>query len=162
MIARAGSGWQTTLADLSLILFMVMAAVVRAAPATPANSALPASPAPSPRGEPVAVWRAGKGAPALAQWLVAADPRAALTITVRYGAHGPDAAPGTALTAALDRARVLARDAGTYGATARIVIEPGEGEQAVVAYDAPALARGLQNTGQSVPTEISVPTGSSR
>ncbi len=28
VIARAGSGWQTVLADLSLILFMVMAAAV--------------------------------------------------------------------------------------------------------------------------------------
>lgn len=35
MIARAGSGWQTVLADLSLILFMVTAAAVQDAPAVP-------------------------------------------------------------------------------------------------------------------------------
>lgn len=131
MIARAGTGWQTTLADLSLILFMVMAAAVQEAPAQSG---------PSPRSEPVAVWKPDKDAPPLDQWLSAADPRAALTITVRYGAQGP--------AAALERARALAAQAGARGVTARIVIEPGEGEQAVVAFDAPMLARGLQEAGQ--------------
>ena len=33
MNARAGSGWQTVLADLSLILFIVMASAVNETPA---------------------------------------------------------------------------------------------------------------------------------
>ena len=43
MIARLGSGWQTVLADLSLILFMITAAAVSQAPAQPAQLAPPAA-----------------------------------------------------------------------------------------------------------------------
>lgn len=121
MIARAGSGWQTTLADLSLILFMLMAAVVAQAGAAP--QAAPAL------GEPIAVWRAGPDAPALPQWLAAqsADSRQQLTILA------PQSSAGSAAALALARAA---------GRPARIVLEPGASglPQATLAYDiAPAI-----------------------
>ena len=79
MMARAGSGWQTVLADLSLILFMVMAAAVQQAPAAanpPTIAALPTT------AEPVAVWSAAPGGPDLGQWLAdqPADPRQRLVL----------------------------------------------------------------------------------
>ena len=71
MIVRAGSGWQTVLADISLILFMVTAAALsqaeedgKAARRQAAGNVTPLSP----HGEPLAVYRAGDGAPPLAQW----------------------------------------------------------------------------------------------
>lgn len=86
MIARAGSGWQTVLADLSLILFMVMGAAVSETPAQapPAPIVLPAL------GEPVAVWRAAPDGPGLSEWLASQpdDPRQRLTL-VAMPADGP-------------------------------------------------------------------------
>lgn len=123
MIARAGSGWQTVLADLSLILFMVTASAV--------SEALVATPAVLPAlGEPVALWRQGPNAPALKDWLSAnPDPRLRLTIM---------ASPAEAQTAL-----ALANEAGR---PARSLIEPGvSGVIATLTYDqAPALAQGLQ------------------
>lgn len=98
MIARAGSGWQTVLADLSLILFMVMGAAVSEAPAQappPAPIALPAL------GEPVAVWRAAPHGPSLAEWVASQpnDPRQRLTLVA-----GPTDGPAIlAQAAALPR-----------------------------------------------------------
>jgi hypothetical protein len=130
MNARAGSGWQTVLADLSLILFMVMAAAVRQTPPEVAGQPPPPLPA---LGEPVAVWRAGPEAPPLREWLAVAgaDPKLRLTIL----------APARAGTAA----QALAA---TAGRSARIVLET-ESDGAVLAaltYDrAPPLAQGLQS-----------------
>lgn len=130
MIARAGSGWQTVLADLSLILFMVTAAAVNDAPVVP-PSAGSAPTAPPALADPVAVWR-GADAGELARWLKTqpADPRQRLTIV----------APTNAAPLALE----LARGAGR---PARLVIEPdGEGTPyATLTYDHSAgLARALQ------------------
>jgi hypothetical protein len=128
MNARAGSGWQTVLADLSLILFMVMAAAVGQTP--PKAAAQPLSVLPA-LGEPVAVWRAGPDAPPLAQWLAVAgaDPKLRLTIL----------APASESVAA----RALAAMAGR---PARIVLET-EGDGPVLAtltYDRAApLAQDL-------------------
>ncbi|MEA3263878.1 MAG: hypothetical protein U9R07_10405 [Pseudomonadota bacterium] len=108
MIARAGSGWQTVLADLSLILFMVMGAAVSEAPAQ-----APAAPPPPivlpALGEPVAVWRAAPGGPGLTEWLASQpdDPRQRLTL-VAMPADGP---------AVLAEAAKLPRPA-------RVLIEP--------------------------------------
>ena len=147
MIARAGSGWQTVLADLALILFMVTgSALAQSRPDAPkpgeqrAGAARRAIDGPSPQAEPVAVWHAGRGSPPLEKWLAATAPRARLTVTVRYGARG--------VAPALDRAQALASEAGVHGLAARIVVEPGSGEDAVLAYDAPPLARGLQDAAQ--------------
>ena len=135
--AGGGLSWQTMLADLALILFMVTAAAMGQSPrgtASHAPTALVQPPATRPMGEPVAVWRAGPGAPSLSQWLAdqQADPRLALTITALY-------APGGQV-AALAQAASLSREAGAMGRTARIVVDAapaGEatGAEASLAYD---------------------------
>lgn len=134
MIARAGSGWQTVLADLSLILFMTTAAAVRDAPPTkePANAHPPPQSASLPAlAQPVAVWTAAPGAPALPQWLAAAgtDPRLRLTIL--------------ASPAAATQALALAA---TAGRPARIVVDPDRSGavQALLGYDQSGLAQTLQ------------------
>lgn len=119
MIARAGSGWQTVLADLSLILFMITAA---------AASELPTAPVPPPTSislpalaAPVAVWREGPGAPSLRDWLVgsAPDPRLRLTIMA-----GPE------------QARAALALAAAAGRPARILLEPQAGSpSATLTYD---------------------------
>ena len=130
MIARAGSGWQTVLADLSLILFMVTASAASQAPASappPPSAALPAL------GDPVALWRAGAGSPTLKDWLASAAPDPRLRLTIM-------AAPADAAAAL-----ALAEQAGR---PARVLIEPGAGELiAALTYDqaAPLLAQGLQS-----------------
>lgn len=140
MSVRAGQSWQTSLADLSLILFMATAAAashqVSKPPAKTASSQ--ASAAPSPQTEPLSVYVAGPGAPPLAQWLreQAADPRQQLTITARYGAGSG------AQSRALAEAEKLLAEAGAQGQAARIVVEPGDGAvRAVLAYDSPYEGR---------------------
>lgn len=144
MISRS-FGWQTTMADLAMILFMITAAGIHAQKQEQQQARqrqAPAVPALSARGEPLAVYRAQPGAPALGEWLAeqAPDKRQYLTIVARYR-------PGDAATAARD-ALGLAEQAGTAGVAARIVLEPGEGAEllATLAYDRPdaAVARPLQ------------------
>lgn len=144
MIARAGSGWQTVLADLSLILFMVTAAALSQASDAPCRSPPPV-PA-SATAEPLAVYRPEPGAPPLADWLAlqAVDGRQQLSIVAHYGASG--------MAAALDQAAGLAREAGAAGVEARVVVEPGEGGiSATLAYDMPGavLAQGLLDKGRT-------------
>ncbi|MET0193582.1 MAG: hypothetical protein ABW200_09470 [Hyphomicrobiaceae bacterium] len=147
MSVRVGTGWQTIIADLSMILFMLTASAVarqgpkaQAAPASPAASS--ASIQPGARSAPVAVWIAGQGAPPLKEWLAQQprDSRQQVTITASY-------APG-ALDEALGQAQALAREAGD----ARVVVEPGApGVRVEIGYDAPearlqrSLARPLRN-----------------
>jgi hypothetical protein len=137
---RASVGWQTALADLSLILFMVTAAAVSQHPPTAlakagkSKSSPAAAPSPSPQSEPLAVYIDAPGAPPLDQWLAqqALDPRQQLTVTAHYGA-GSDAQ-----ARALAVATRLVREAGKAGHSARIVVEPGAGPTRVVlAYDSP-------------------------
>jgi hypothetical protein len=128
MIVRAGSGWQTLMADLSIILFMVTAAALSQ---TKDGVAAPA-PKPSARAEPLAVYRNGPGAPTLSQWLAAQspDPRQQLSIVAHYPPGGQQAA--------LAEAAQLLSQAGAAGISARLVVEPGEGGVvAILAYDAP-------------------------
>jgi hypothetical protein len=164
MIARAvGSSWQTILADLSLILFMVTASALantsdgplgaegnRAAAIAPVPRAVP--PALAPSVAPLAP-RVAPLAPAIAP-----APRAEPVGVWRPGgAHAPtlrqwlgDVAhdPRLRLTitvhyapggrdAALAEAARLDRSAGVHGDTARIVVEPGQpaGVNAAVGYD---------------------------
>lgn len=135
MIGRSASSWQTVLADLSLILFMVTASALGDAPEAntpPPPPSVPVQPAIPALGEPVALWREAAGAPALGDWLAqsANDPRLRLTIL---------AAPEQA-------ARALAL-AATSPRPARIVLEPGRsGVEAALVYDqGEPLAQGLQN-----------------
>ena len=135
MIARAGSGWQTVLADLSLILFMVTAAALSQVGEGDGRKAAPAPVSASPQAEPLAVWRPGPGAPALARWLEqqSADHRQQLSIVAHYarGDMGPT----------LDLARGFGREAEAAGLSARVVVEPGaDGISATLAYDAPEPA----------------------
>jgi hypothetical protein len=145
MSVRVGTGWQTIIADLSMILFMLTASAVtrqshtaRAAPPDVPATATPI-PQPAPRSEPIAVWIAGEGAPPLRQWLAQQprDSRQQVTVTATY-------APG-AMDAALAQAQALARQAGD----ARVVVEPGPpGVRVVLSYDAPdaRLARSLHSS----------------
>jgi hypothetical protein len=131
MSVRVGTGWQTIIADLSMILFMLTASAVthqkrgaQAAPVAPVQTTV----RPAPRGEPTAVWIAGPGAPPLRTWLAQQprDSRQQVTVTATY-------APG-AMDEALSQAQALARQAGD----ARVVVEPGApGVRVVIGYDAP-------------------------
>ena len=154
MIARAGSGWQTLLADLSIILFMVTAAALSQA----GDGAGGAAPQPSPRSEPLAVWRGGADAPRLAAWLDGQprDPRQQLSIV----AHYPAEAGSAGQQAALAEASVLLADAGAAGRLARLVVEPGaDGIAASLAYDlsAPGMARGLLSAPANPPAKDTSP-----
>lgn len=139
MIARAGSGWQTLLADLSIILFMVTAAALSQSK----DGQAAALPNPSARSEPLAVYRASAGAPQLGEWLTAQspDPRQQLSIV----AHYPPSSDSRGQQAALAQAAELLRQAGAAGMSARLVVEPGDGGiVATLAYDVP-LAQALQS-----------------
>ena len=146
MSGRVAASWQTSLADLSLILFMVTAAAVsqsdgHAAPArsTGKTAAIERQKlaASSPIAEPLSVYIALPGSPPLAHWLAeqAPDPRQQLTITAQY-----DAGSAKTRESALSSAIRLAREAGDAGLSARIVIEPGRNPtRAVLAFDAPGV-----------------------
>ena len=136
--------WQTILADLALILFMMTAAALANAPDGPllpgapppvrtlAPPRSPTPPTPSARAEPVGVWRDGPGSPRLDTWLAqqGSDPRLRVSILVRHLAGHEQAA--------LARVKALVAMAGARGAGARIVIEPGREDAAsvILAYDA--------------------------
>lgn len=144
MSSRASVGWQTTLADLSLILFMITAAAAsRQSPDGAAHKGKDAHPPavaePSPQAEPLAVYVETPGAPPLPEWLAqqAVDPRQQLTVTAHYGPE-PDGQ-----SRALAAAARLVHEAGKVGRAARIVVEPGEGPtRVVIAFDAPKTPPG--------------------
>ncbi len=146
-------GWQTLLADLSLILFMVTAAAMAANSGhRPAARNLAKRPSDPTLGEPLALWRAG-GSQTLGRWLAAEQPdaRQQLTITAHYRTG--------AAARALAATQVLVSEAGTMGKDARIVVAPaadGHGEETVasLAYDrAPSVARDLLGRRQSLRQE---------
>ena len=151
MISRVSFGWQTTMADLALILFMLTAAGVQAQRQLEEQKEgqvqqlkrTRAGPSQSAMGEPLAVYRAHESALPLGKWLAeqAPDRRQYLTIVARYR-------PGEAAAAAQE-AVGLAQEAGAAGVSARIVLEPGEGGDmlATLAFDRPdvAVARPLQD-----------------
>jgi hypothetical protein len=128
MIAKAGGGWQTIIADLALILFMVS---ISAADGAGANAPQPATQAVL-QAEPGAIYRAHADGPSLGQWLTRqpADPRQQLTVVSRYADDEAQAASAAALA--------WAGEARATGRAARIVLEPAEAEDlfAVLAFDA--------------------------
>lgn len=136
MIARIAGGWQTTMADLALILFIVSIAGLQNIQEAEPAGALPA------RGEPLAIYRASESAPPLGQWLAeqAPDARQRLTIVARYRAGGADAAARRALQ--------VAEEADAAGHSPRIILEQGEGPEIVasLAYDhsSEQMARSLR------------------
>ena len=128
MIAGGRGSWQTIIADLALILFMVTAAAMGSKKPETSDNPLPA------RGEALAIYRPQQGAPPLGDWLAeqAADERQQLTI---IGRHTEGAAE-----AAADDALALALDAAEHGVRARVLLEPAEKSDllAVLAFDNPA------------------------
>ena len=130
MIAgHSGSGWQTIIADLALILFMVS---VSATGRTDADSVTDAPQLA--QAEPSAIYRPGNGAPPLVGWLALQpdDPRQLLTVTARLAEGRADSASAAALS--------LAAEARAAGRRVRVVLEPGIRADlvAVLAYDNPA------------------------
>lgn len=132
-------GWQTTLADLALILFMVTAAAMAQQPDADEGTAqgtaqgaietaVPGAPVPA-RGEPLAIYRAVPGAPPLGEWLAnqPRDDRQHLTIVARHATGGAAEAARGALA--------LARDAEAAGRSARVVIEPAERGDLIAVLD---------------------------
>ena len=108
---------------------------------TTGEGAAPVPADPSPRSDPVAVYRSSPGAPPLEAWLAAQppDPRQMLTIVASYRPGGQPAA--------LASAARLASAASERGMATRIVVEPGAGDStAMLAFDRPAqqLARSLR------------------
>lgn len=157
MSARTAASWQTSLADLSLILFMIAAAALNRQQGhlrqeSPARTAerRPASPS-SPEGTPLAIYIAAPDAPPLASWLAeqARDPRQRVTVTAPYGLADGD------LARALSQAGLLAAEAGQSGHQARIVVEPGTPAPArvVLTFDDPdeGLARSLLPQARNLP-----------
>jgi hypothetical protein len=128
MIAGVRGNWQTIIADLALILFMVTAAAMGSKTPEPIDNPLSAE------GEPLAIYRPHRQAPPLADWLAAqaADERQQLTIIGRYRAGE--------VQAAADATLALASGAAEGGVRSRIVLEPAESSDllAVLAFDSPA------------------------
>lgn len=150
IVARAGSGWQTVLADLCLILFMITASALSHANDGPDRPNITASQ----KAEPLALYRVEEGAPPLREWLEfqTPDPRQQLTILAQYR-------PGQQQQA-LAMATSLAGEAGVAGVNARILVEPGaDGTVATLAYDAPdpVLAQGLLVSGEMKPASRNAP-----
>jgi hypothetical protein len=127
MIAGGRGSWQTIIADLALILFMVTAAAMGSKESETAGNPLPA------RGEPLAVYRPHQGTPPFGDWLAAqaADERQQLTIIGRY--QGGD------VRFAADAALALASDAAEHGVRSRVLLEPADSSDllAVLAFDNP-------------------------
>ena len=138
------SGWQTLLTDLSLVLFLFTAAALNLQPDEHKGAAMDRAPAAAPPppaappalGDPVAVWRAGPGAPDLRHWLQSQPGDARLRLTI------------VAPVAEAQNALSLAASAGK---PARILLESDAVGTpfAALTYDQPPpLARGLQTPQQ--------------
>lgn len=129
-MTQGGHGWLMTLADLTIILFMVTAADLSRADASVKETAK--SVAAVATAEPVAIFRPGVQAGSLGAWLAGqpADPRQQLTVLVRHA--------GDEDAAALARGMALLGEASDLGRKARLIVEPGERSEvaAFLAYDA--------------------------
>ncbi len=137
VLSRPLIGWQTLLADLSLILFMVTAAAqADSGPKSRGNKAAVVAVKPSQHGEALAVYRAGGHAPRLGVWLKEQgnDPRQMLTIMATYA---PDT--GGEMAAIKAASDMVAESVGA-GHRARVIIEPGEQADvyATLAFDVPS------------------------
>ena len=119
MSIRGLTGWQTSLADLSLILFAVVAASYRGDPGEEAV------PRPEEVEQPMAVFRPGGDAD-LTRWLAAQnmDEGALATVIVRHR-------PGSAARAASEAAH-LADEIERAGHHARLVVETSASPEILV------------------------------
>lgn len=141
MTGRHAAGWQTTLADMSLILFMIASATA-ATPRAGSGGPMPAL------GQEVAVFRPGSG-PALAQWLAEHGSDGRMRLTIR-AAHRPGEAAGAAKAAL-----ALAAQAGAAAMPPRIILEESAEPslEAVLTYDRDPrdMARLLLRHGDETP-----------
>lgn len=131
MIGKTGSGWQTTTADLALILFLVVSAASTGPKPKPASIAQPAitSPALDPI-PPSAIYRATAGT-SLPEWLASqpVDDRQIVTVIVKR-------APGSA-SPSMDQGLVLLDEIKASGRVGRLLVEPDTSDDVavVLAYD---------------------------
>lgn len=144
MIFRAGTGWQTTMADLALILFLITAQAVREEQST-ADLAQPdiaaisvdqsdggTRPEESPQlpqaQAPLALHKPARGE-SVGAWLASAvtDERQVATITVGYS-------KGSRLEALAEGGRLL-EEAEEAGVAARLTLAPDTRDQTVIAVD---------------------------
>jgi hypothetical protein len=112
MIVGTRGSWQTVMADLALILFIVAAAALNRHGVHKQDAALPV------RTQPLAIFRPNDGAPSLREWLAEQpqDDREHLTIVGRYSdGHIASVSKGAA---------DLAFEAEAAGRPARVVLEP--------------------------------------
>lgn len=139
---KASQSWLMTLADLTIILFIITAADLSRADARVTDTAH--SVAAIATAEPTAIFR--PGGPSLSAWLAGqpGDPRQQLTILVRHARGDQAVAMGKGM-ALLEQAQQAGRDA-------RLVVEEGEHSEiaAFLAYDvSPAkMARQLHEADQ--------------
>lgn len=129
---RGLSSWQTALADLSLILFAVVAAAYRDEPSAAGQTDQAAQVG---LGQPMAVFRPG-GDANLARWLDAQDmgPGEVATVVVRHR-------PSGAAEATREATRLLAQIEAA-GKPARLMVEPSDHPEVlvVIAFDRHDLA----------------------
>ena len=134
-MSAPGTNWQLTLADLAIILFLTSFSALaqdqkRPHPAHPAPSASPRATSIA-VAEPVALWRAGAGAPPLAAWLKEQgfDQRMRVNVIGSYSAGDRDhiIAEATALSA----------DPALIGRAIRFIFEPADvsGLTVTLSYD---------------------------
>lgn len=133
MIGKHGSGWQTTTADLALILFLVVSASSAQSGPAPGRSERAAPTTAAPALEPIpstAVYRATEGT-TLPQWLASQsiDDRQIVTVIVKRAAAGPSPAMKQGI-AFLDQIQ-------SSGRTGRLLVEPDTSDDVavVLAYD---------------------------
>ena len=117
MIGRSGMFWQTLLADLALILFIVSASTLDQ-DGQEVEDGPTANAAPDDE-QALAVWSGGDEAEPLSGWLSTqqADPRTRLVVTVEY--------PSGARDAGWQAADALLSDAEEHASGARVVLQPG-------------------------------------
>ncbi|MEN7536794.1 hypothetical protein [Aurantiacibacter flavus] len=125
IFSATNARWQTVIADLSLILFLVAAAALDESPApVAAATRAPSEAAQVATGETadiaLTMWRPGHGAPPLTDWLAEQTPDEShrLAIVITYTKGGFDEALATA--------SALRAESGAAGSRARITIAEGE------------------------------------
>lgn len=123
MKATPGTNWQIMLADLSIILFLMTFSALahhHAAPKTAVAEVRAGPPAPPQIADPVAIWRAGGGAPTLENWLKTQAPDPRLRINV-YGGYIPGRKE-----AILTEAAKLVSEPVLAGRDVRLIVEPAD------------------------------------
>ncbi|HSF12433.1 MAG TPA: hypothetical protein VLA50_05615 [Erythrobacter sp.] len=149
--SRSSHSWQLILADLALILFLLALSALPAAEAETGKKLVEARALSQEARRPAAfevaaaqaLFRPVEGGPSLAEWLASQprDPRATLTVFVRYPRNGEAVAWSTA--------RSLAREAEASGVAVRTMVSAGDEAEvyASLGYDALVLGGGVAGQG---------------